>query len=414
MMKSNCLFILFAMSTIIANGQTKGKFSIKLPKETVASDVPFTVDVSGLGINKNSALEVQFEGGGKSVVLPAQLDADNKNLSFVIPKEHAVGGLELKGKLKNRATAAAQPLIRLVDRDGALTVESGGRNFLRYWHKVVMPPPGTDTNYKRSGFIHPLWTPGGKELTRIHPVDHYHHFGIWNPWTHTLFENDTVDFWNIKGHKGTVRFARFRQLSDGPVYARFEAIHEHVVFKKTGQEKVALNEVQTITVYKPSTPGGEFIVDFRSEMTCASQSPLLILAYRYGGLGWRATETWNKDNSEILTSEGNTRKNTDGSKARWCIAQGELGGESGGAVVMSHPGNYNHPEPLRIWDEKANGGRGDMFVNFAPTKDKDWLLEPGKKYVLNYRFLVFDGKCDAGRAESAWQAFALPATSASK
>ena len=30
-----------------------------------------------------------------------------------------------------------------------------------------------------------------------------------------------------------------------------------------------------------------------------------------------------------------------------------------------------------------------MFANFAPTKDKDWLLEPGKIYVLKYRLVVF-------------------------
>ena len=44
----------------------------------------------------------------------------------------------------------------------------------------------------------------------------------------------------------------------------------------------------------------------------------------------------------------------------------------GGAVMMSYPANYNHPEPLRIWPEDSNGG--EMFAMFAPTKTKDWLL----------------------------------------
>ena len=65
--------------------------------------------------------------------------------------------------------------------------------------------------------------------------------------------------------------------------------------------------------------------------------------------------------------------------------------------MLSHPENYNHPEPLRIWDKKANGGRGDVFANFAPTKDKDWILEPGKTYTLKYRLVVFNGKFDAGK-----------------
>ena len=89
--------------------------------------------------------------------------------------------------------------------------------------------------------------------------------------------------------------------------------------------------------------------------------------------------------------------------------QGTLpGNDSGGAVMLSYPANYNYPEPLRIWDENSNGGRGDMFANFSPTKDKDWLLEPGKTYLLKYRLVVFNGRFDAAKAESAWQNFTKP------
>jgi hypothetical protein len=38
----------------------------------------------------------------------------------------------------------------------------------------------------------------------------------------------------------------------------------------------------------------------------------------------------------------------------------------------------------------------------------DWLLDPGKNYVLKYRFLVFNGRIDRERAESAWYYFAYP------
>lgn len=35
--------------------------------------------------------------------------------------------------------------------------------------------------YKKSGFLHPVWSPGGEILTRIQAPDHYHHYGIWGP-----------------------------------------------------------------------------------------------------------------------------------------------------------------------------------------------------------------------------------------
>ena len=76
--------------------------------------------------------------------------------------------------------------------------------------------------------------------------------------------------------------------------------------------------------------------------------------------------------------------------------------------MMSYPANYNHPEPLRIWPENANGTRGDMFANFSPTKDKDWLLQPGKKSTLRYRFIVFNGEFTGQKAEAGWHYFASP------
>jgi len=305
-------------------------------------------------------------------------------------------------------TKQAKQVIKLTT-DSVLTISSGNQKLLTYQFKTVYPPKGIDTAYRRSGFIHPLYAPHGQVLTRIQPPDHYHHYGIWNPWTHTVFESDTIDFWNIRDRKGTVRFVKFTSRYSGPKYAEYTALHDHVVFKKDGKEKVALKEWQTVRVYDPAEHKDHYIVDVTSKMSCASQSPLRIVAYRYGGFGWRATEYWDKNNSEMLTSEGKTRDSTDNTKARWIIVYGALpGNDEGGIVMLSHPSNYNHPEPLRIWDKKANGGRGDVFANFAPTKDKDWLLEPGKNYVLKYRLVVFNGKFDAAMAENEWKKFARP------
>src|SRR5436190_23078064 len=120
--------------------------------------------------------------------------------------------------------------------DSVLTISSGDQKLLTYQFKTVYPPIGIDTNYKRSGFIHPLYAPHGQVLTRIQPPDHYHHYGIWNPWTHTFFEGDTVDFWNIKSHQGTVRFVKFTSKTSNEKYAEYTALQEHVVFKKDKTE----------------------------------------------------------------------------------------------------------------------------------------------------------------------------------
>jgi hypothetical protein len=395
-------------SVSFASAQTIASFEITLNKPANGLQVPVSVNLDDVTFIYDSTLSLVEVVGNKTIPIPFQIQQQDHRILYWLA-DPGKGGVQkhLYRLLKAKPGKFAE--IDALDKDGSLTFESSNKNLLRYQYKTVYPPAGIDTNYKRSGFIHPLWTPHGQELTRIQAPDHYHHYGIWNPWTHTLFEKDTVDFWNLKEHKGTVRFAGFASVSNGPIFSEFQARHVHVAFKNDGTEKTALNELQTVRVYKPADNSDYFIVDITSQLNCASESPLLLLAYRYGGLGWRCTPLWNKDNSEVLTSEGKNRKDADGSTARWCIVQGALNADYGGAVMLSYPSNYNHPEPLRIWPETQNG-RGDLFANFDPTKDKDWLLEPGKVYTLKYRLVVFNGKFTKDKAESAWQYYALPPT----
>ena len=77
-------------------------------------------------------------------------------------------------------------------------------------------------------------------------------------------------------------------------------------------------------------------------------------------------------------------------------------------MFMASPKNHNFPEPLRIWDANQNGGRGDAFINFAPTKNEDWILEPGQRYDFHYRIYVFDGDITPAQAEVIWKDYATP------
>ena len=224
----------------------------------------------------------------------------------------------------------AEPPLTQNISDGKLIISSQTTDLLTYQFSMVYPPAGVDTAFKRSGFIHPLRTPHGQILTRIQPPDHYHHYGIWNPWTHVLFEGDTLDFWNLAKRQGTIRFSKFLSQTENENYCEYEALHQHVVFEKDGSEKVALNEIQKVRIYPPEND--RYIVDLTLTYECATESPFKILQYRYAGLGWRATEAWNNTNSQVLTSSGKTRKDADGSLARWFFIQGDLGDDTGGVL----------------------------------------------------------------------------------
>jgi hypothetical protein len=294
--------------------------------------------------------------------------------------------------------------IKIAENEGQLEIYQNERKIIGYQMAIKGVPKGVSENYQRSGYLHPVNTPRGKRLTRIQPEDHYHHYGIWNPWTHTLFEGDTLDFWNLYKKQGTVRFAEMLKKNTGPVFSEFEVLHEHIVLKNDA-DKLALNEIQNIKVFPLNQ--SQYLMDITIQYECATDKPFKIIQYRYGGFGWRTTEEWDNQNSRVLSSEGNTRKNADGSTARWCIVDGKLNDGHGGALMLSHPENYNHPEPLRVWPEDQYG-RGDLFVNFATTKTTDWTFEPGKTYTLKYQLIVYDGKMEVASAEQAWNQFAKP------
>jgi hypothetical protein len=399
--------VLPILMAISCHAQKIATLEVNLNSSSLGLEIPVQINLDPITHLQGDALSlVEIQGKKRVPVIFQVEDGQQRKLTWLVNDQVKKHVYEL---IKSGASlsANARP-VKAVKEDGSLTLKADNRNLIRYHYKPVYPPKGIDTVFKRSAFIHPLWSPHGQVLTRIQAPDHYHHYGLWNPWTHVLYEGDTVDFWNLKGKQGTVRFADFISVTTGNIFGEYAALHEHVVFRKGKSDKVALQEVQTVRVYVPQNNSDYYIADVTVQLNCPT-SPVRLLKYRYGGMGWRATEQWTKDNSSVLSSEGKTRKDADGSKARWCIVQGTVDQENAGAVMMSYPVNYNHPEPLRIWPENANN-RGDMFANFSPTKDMDWALEPGKNHVLKYRFIVFNGEFSKEKAEAAWQYFAQPPT----
>jgi hypothetical protein len=403
--------LLLIITASASFAQTIATLEVSLNKDDTNIDVPVRTNLDDITAIPDSSLALIEILGAKRINIPYQIENKGQRVMYWLIKQSLGSAKHRIYELIKATPAKVSDHIRLIkDNDkGILTITANNKNLLQYNFKTVYPPKGIDTAYRRSGFIHPLWSPRGDILTRIQAPDHYHHYGLWAPWTHVAFDGDTVDFWNLNGKQGTVRFANFASVTDGPVFGDYQALQQHVAFKrrgpKKGTEKLALNELQSARIYQPSADQDYYIADITIQLNPVD-IPFKILAYRYAGLGWRGTEKWGATNSEMLTSEGKTRDAIDNTTARWMIVQGAIDNNYAGAVMMSNPTNYSYPEPLRVWDTKNN--RGMVYANFSPTKDKDWLLTPGNDYVLKYRFLVFNNKGTKERAEAAWQYFAHP------
>lgn len=306
------------------------------------------------------------------------------------------------------------------DKNGNLILQRGNQDILQYNTQIKKLPKYVDPAFRRAGYIHPAWSPAGNILTNINPADHMHHYGIWNPWTSISYDNDKYDLWNLGLKQGTVRFDTVIRTSAGDLFAEIQVKHTHVIFRPgekqtvdtqewtmefTPKEEIVIMQ-ERLSMKAWNTGDKMFMWDFVSDLEPATALPVILKAYRYAGFGFRATAEWTRDNCEMLTSEGKTRHEIDGTNGRWIYVSGQCANGKSGILIMSHPANRMHPEPLRIWNEKANGGRGDAFVNFSPSKNEDWVLEPEHTYRLHYRIVTYDGDMTSERAESLWQEFA--------
>ncbi|MDR1859302.1 MAG: PmoA family protein [Bacteroidales bacterium] len=387
--------------------QSDVRFTV-LAGDYARRDCPMSVDLSGLGLElQNKVPQLSLVDKKSETPVPCQLEAESSaRLWFIVSGEMQKGAVRSYVLRLLDSVAVVPAGVRVSRNDEAVTLMLDGKPLLRYQYREVLPPEGIDPLFRRSGFIHPLWSPAGDVLTRIQAPDHYHHYGLWGPWTKTHINGREVDFWNLNSGQGTVRFADFLSMTEGCVYSGFSALQQHIDFGNKGADQIALNEMLNIRVW--NLDGQIRLLDYTSILNCPLASGILLDAYRYGGgIGFRATEHWNRDNSITLTSEGLDRKQADGTRARWCVIEGELPGGRGGILFMSHPSNREFPEPMRVWPEDANQ-RGDVYFEFTPIRHKEWRLQRGKNYSQRYRLLLYNGKLSKEDAERYWSEFAYP------
>ncbi len=371
-------------------------------------DCVVSADLTRFGFTSGDEVELYEIVNGEKKKTPCQLSITRNHQTLLF---WVLNGVTKAGISRNyvvetthRPSNVQQAVMKVEDTGDALILRKEDKAVMQYNYRITYPPTGVSMAYRRSGYLHPVYSPSGNVLTNTQPKDHYHHYGIWNPWTRVEYAGKIYDLWNLGDKQGTVRAKTIANASQGDVFAGYDAKLSHYVFTPTAEKEI-MDEWWCVKTW--NVPEG-FLWDFESELYPSTSIPLTIKAYRYAGFSYRATGEWTKENCEMMTSEGRDRKTIDGTNARWIYITGQCAEGRSGLLFLGHPDNYNYPEPLRIWDEKQNGGRGDAFINFAPTKNMDWKLSPGKQYSLKYRVFSYDGEMTKEKAERLWTDFAFP------
>jgi len=334
------------------------------------------------GADPTKAFRVVRVDNGQEV--PAQ--ADGKSLILISNNEAADFRIE-------SAPPSAFPQVQCINDGKTVTVRIGDKSVLRY---TIAPVEQPDPLFTRSGYLHPIWTPSGKILTNDSAANHLHHHGLWSAWTSSEFEGRKSNFWESKEKQGKVECVKVEDLVSGPAFGGFRARHRFIKLNGPEGPKTALEEVWDVRVYALSD---RFVFDLVSTQTAATDQPLVIREYRYGGIGFRGSADWEgKAGVDFLTSEGKGRVDGHATKAKWVLASGKIGGAETSVGFFCHPSNFRFPQPLRIHPDEP-------FFNWAVPQGGDFSIEPGKPYVARYRYVVADGKRSAEQMTADWTAY---------
>jgi len=269
---------------------------------------------------------------------------------------------------------------------------------LLYHPDRTAPPEGVDLIYSRSGFIHPLWTPRGRVVTGDSPPAHRHQRGIFSAWTKTTFEGRSVDFWNIAKREGTTEASMVRRLAVGPVMSGFESVHEHLDETDPAGARVAATESWSVLAFRA---GGRNIVDVTTAQRADGESPLVVEEYTYGGFAWRGPKEWVPEACSFFTDTSEDRIEANDHRPRWVAATGVVDGADVTFAILSHPGNFRGPQPVRIHPEEP-------YFCFAPCELG--AFEIGEvPMVSRYRVIAADGRLGRDVLSSLYDDYAEPA-----
>ena len=383
----------------------------KLPVELAKFDAFKLTRVSDGGI-----VPVQRYRGGKQA-----------RVGWIVQRELKAGKTRryrLEG-LVEPPFPAGDNQVTVKDDGRSLLVDVGGKSALQYNYEYIESPEGIDPIYRRSGHIHPLFTPSGREVTGDFPADHPHQHAIFFAWVNSTLDGKRLDFWNQAARTARIEHAKFHGKPEwGPVFAGFSALLRHQDITSPESPQPVLNENWVVRVYNTK---GYFIVDLYSRQRNVSVWPLVIKEYHYGAMAIRGTDQWFDEKiageikaktrkkaktlprelaeipvkRDFLTSEGRTWIDGNATRARWVEMHGKIDGTPAGITAMGHPGNFRAPQTVRLHPSKP-------YFCFAPMAQGQFEINPEEEYVSRFRFYIHDGPADAKESERRWNDYASP------
>ena len=307
---------------------------------------------------------------------------ENDDTAWFILDDSLAAGKQKQLELKTVKTASTS--VTLNGYEDGIMVKNNGKPVLFYHTNTAYPPADSPVYYKRSGFIHPLYSPSGKATTDDFPVTHAHQHAVFHAWADTRFRNSHVDFWNQHKEEGTVRHHAILGRKEGPVFSELKTEQEYVSTK----HGVVLKEIWTIRIY--ATAMDHFLYDLFIEQENITPDTLYLNKYIYGGMAFRGSKHWDPQNEiafqnrwRVMTNENLQDSLANHTSAKWVTASGLIDSIPTSVTIFDHSSNFRYPQKIRVHPSMP-------YWTYAPVVDGPFAIPPGGKYQARYRYYVSD------------------------
>jgi len=278
----------------------------------------------------------------------------------------------------------AQDLNVAIKNDKACFVE--GMDSILCYQIAEKSMNGT---YKRSNYIHPLYTLDGEVLSEDFPEDHLHHRGIFWSW-HQLYVGDKRigDPWEIKDICWEVKAVREVKTVDGSSSIQAEVYWKSPLWRDdAGLEKPVVREMTTITVHPGQ--GNHRLVDIEISMLALEKDMRIGGSENPKGYGGFSPRIKLVEDTEFTNAQGTvTPTNLPVPESSWMDISGSVGKDNAkvGMSILTHPDNPGYPNPWILRKKRSMqnavfpypGAEAVALSDISPT-------------VLKYRLVIHDG-----------------------
>lgn len=318
--------------------------------------------------------------------------------------------------------------VLCVETEAAVEVTIDGRPVFTYNKTTLESPEGIDAVYRRSGHIHPVYTPQGRIISGDFPVDHPHQHAIFHAWRKVEYQGRSLSFWDQAKKTGRISHVKVLSVTNKPQHGQF--VVENLLEDLTAPDEPqpVLKETWTVDIYDRDDE--TFVFDLRVDHTCAGSSPVTVSQYHYGGMAFRGTSDWYRDDAkaaydawqkelktdpdapapsmdvmqhQFLTSEGDAQFRGNHSRPKWVDLYGPVDKEFAGVGILCHPENFRAPQHVRLHPSKP-------YFCFSPMVDSAFEITPEKPFSSRYRFVIHDDRPQIEALNAEWKRFAASKT----